>query len=365
MKRVLLNALSAVIMNSRIYALIKQDERLNLLVLDKDLKVTDEIWNIKGRLGFILKVEGGKALVSIDDKLYLVEDGEAEAVLTTDTPGNTFWHLAEADKVLFVHEYGRPPTSIYMSRDLISWERVITNLDIDRSSKHFHDIAYDPYRKWLISTLGDGCLTRVAVSEDLGSSWRPLYKGPWQFVPIVVSKDKLMFGMDSGIVRGGIGVFDPINHKWSFVFLRWREQDTRFMQMCSLKLLNNGLYIAGLGTPQAVVVSKDIKTWYLVHAEGFDEQFNMHMGISEGEEFIVCSTGKSLLSLRKDEFNSLRLTNKPVIVKYGAYIERLIGLGFYLKHIVCNLHRDYKEAKAQAWVLRKASGVKSKLFERR
>jgi hypothetical protein len=293
--------------------------------------------SMKGHTGFILKIEGSKALVSVDDKLCLVKNGEAKVMLTTGRQGNTFWHLAETKGRVFIHEYGRPPTNIFVSNDLKNWERIITNLDIDKSSKHFHNIAYDPYRKWLISTLGDGCLIRVVVSEDLGSSWRPLYEGPWQFIPIVVLKDKLVFGMDSGIAKGGLGIFDPIGHKWSFTFLKWRDKDIKFVQMCDLKLLNNGLYIAGLGAPQAFVASEDIKTWYLIHAEWIDEErFNMHMSVSEGGEFIVCSTGKSLLLLTKDELDGLRLTNKPVMVNYGAYIEGLIGLGFYLKHKLQN-----------------------------
>ena len=185
MRNVPLSALSIAVADGRIYALVKEGERLALKILDKEPKIIDEVVSVEGRRGFILGIGEGIALVSVDDKLLLIRDNEAEVVLTASKPGNTFWHSTEAKGYAFIHEYGEPPTSIFASRNLEDWETVTTNLDIDRSSKHFHYIAYDPYREWLVATLGDGCLTRVAVSEDLGSTWKPLYKGPWQFTPIV------------------------------------------------------------------------------------------------------------------------------------------------------------------------------------
>jgi len=337
MKRANLNALDTAVEDNHIYALVKCSERLSLSVFDKDLNFVDEIWSVEGQKGFILKIDKDGALLGVEDRLYLVEDGESEVVLTAGVPGNVFWHLTEVGGKLFVvHEYGEPPTAIYVSRDLKNWERAVTNLDIDRHSRHFHYVAWDPYRKWLIATLGDGCLTRVAVSEDLGSSWKPLYRGPWQFVPILtrarVSRDKLVFGMDSGIARGGVGVYDFSNNQWSFIFLKWYDREIRFAQMCDLKLLDNSFYIAGLGTPQAVVVSKDLRTWHPAHIESFYKQFNMHITISNGTGFVVCSTGKTLLLLTKDELEDLMQTTDPIIVNYRSYIERLIGLGFSLKH---------------------------------
>ena len=335
MKSADLNALDTAVVDDHIYALVKCGERLSLSVFDKDLNFVDEIWSVEGQKGFILKIDKDRALLGIDDRLYLVEDGEAEAVLTASVLGNLFWHLTEVDGKLFVvHEYGEAPTAIYVSSDLRNWERAGTNLDIDRHSRHFHYVAYDPYRKWLIATLGDGCLTRATISEDLGSSWKPLYRGPWQFVPTLVLREKLAFGMDSGIARGGIGVYDVDKHRWSFIFLKWRGKDVKFAQMCDLKLLNNCLYIAGLGTPQAIVVSLDMKTWYLAYVEGFDERFNMHVSMSEGKDFVACSTGKSLLLLTKDELKILPQISDPVIVNYRACIERMRGLGFNLKHML-------------------------------
>ena len=63
--------------------------------------------------------------------------------------------------------------------------------DIDLLSRHFHYIAFDEERRVLIATLGDGNIVRVAISADCRSSWRPLYKRPWQFVPVLVEEDRM------------------------------------------------------------------------------------------------------------------------------------------------------------------------------
>lgn len=182
-------------------------------------------------------------------------------------------------------------------------------------------------------TLGDGCLIRAAFSENFGLSWKPLYRGPWQFVPILMLKDKLVFGMDSGIVKGGIGIYDFPSRRWSFTFLKWLGKDVKFVQMYDLKMLTNNLYIAGSSTPQAIVVSKDARRWHLVHLEEFNEQFNMHVNISEGENFVACSTGKNLITIDKDELKSLCENADPVITDYRlGFFEKLKCLRFDIKH---------------------------------
>jgi len=333
MKKISLKALSTKVLDDQVYSLVKQGEKLTLLIFDENLKAIDEVWSGWGNTGFILMVKRGEVYASIDDKLCLIKNGSTETVLKATNSANIFWHLTEADGKLFVHEYGKSPTSIYLTEDLRNWKKIVTNLDIDKQSKHFHDISYDPIRKILICTLGDGCLTRVAFSKDFGLSWKPLYSGPWQFVPILAMKDKLMFGMDSGIAKGGIGSYNFTTNQWNFTFLKWQGKDVKFVQMSDLKLLTNELYIAGLGQPQAIVISKDARRWHLVCAEGFDEQFNMYINIGEGKEFITCSTGKSLLLVAKNELESLCKTTDPVISDYKlGFIEKLKGLEFNIKH---------------------------------
>jgi len=329
-----LKAQSTAIVGDYIYALLKEGERLLLSVLNRDLEAVKTVWCDKGGAGFILKVEDDKALVNLDDKLYLVKkDGEAGVVLVASKPGNVFWHLAEAEGRVFVHEYGLPPTPIYASKDLERWEKIVTNLEIDKRSKHFHYISFDPYRKWLIATLGDGCLTRVAISEDLGSSWRPLYKGAWQFVPITVLKDRVICGMDSGIAKGGLGIYYVDEDKWEFVFLRWKDKKVKHAQFCDLKFLDKGLWVAALGAPQAVIASQDLRLWYPLFIEGFDEAFNHNMLLSVGEDVIACSTGKALLVFNKDDIENA-FTSKPVMVEYKAYWDKLIGCVFSIKHSI-------------------------------
>jgi hypothetical protein len=332
-KKASLNTLSTAVIGDHVYVLLKEGERLLLSVLNTDLEFVKMVWSAKGNIGFILKVEKGYVLISLDDELYLVKGGEARVVLVASNSRNMFWHLTEGEGKVFIHEYGLPPTAIYSSKDLERWEKVVANLDIDKRSKHFHEIAFDPYRKWLISTLGDGCLTRVAVSEDLGSSWRPLYRGSWQFVPIVVLKDIIVFGMDTGIAKGGVGIYYPDEDKWEFIFLKWMGGSVKHAQFCDLKFLSKGLWIASLGTPQAVMVSSDLRSWYPLFVESFNEEFNHKMLLSVGRGMIACSTGKTLLIFNEDDVKNA-FNSKPLMVEYKAYRDKLIGYGFLIKHSI-------------------------------
>jgi hypothetical protein len=332
-KKTPLNALSTTVIGEHIYALLRKEERLFLSILNTDLEVVKTIWSSRGSIGFILKVEGYRVLVNLDDKLYLVEGSEARAVLVATNRRNMFWHATRAENKVFIQEYGEAPTGIYASEDLDNWRRLVTNTDLDKRSRHFHNITYDPYRKWLIATLGDGNLTRVAFSEDLGDSWKSLYKGPWQFVPIVPLKDKIVFGMDSGIAKSGLGIYYPDEDRWEFIFLRWNDENIKHTQFCDLKFLDKGLWIASLGTPQAIVASKDLRTWYPLFLESFDKEFNHNMLLSVEKSIITCSTGKTLLVFDENEIENV-FTLKPVMVECKAYWDKLLGYGFLIKHSI-------------------------------
>ncbi|MCX8199474.1 MAG: hypothetical protein N3E36_05555 [Sulfolobales archaeon] len=145
----------------------------------------------------------------------------------------------------------------------------MSNVELDKNSRHFHSIAWDPFRNWLLATLGDGCLTRVVQSKDFGQSWEILYKGAWQFIPILACENKIIFGMDSGIAKGGVGTFYPEDYSWEFKFFKWLNGKSLLAQMCDLKLLNNDLWIAAFGAPQAIAMSKDLCTWYSIHVENY------------------------------------------------------------------------------------------------
>jgi len=333
--------LSVMVVGESILALVRRGDLLSLVMFDKELKAEGEITSLNASKGFILNAEEDKLLLSIDDKLVLVEGGNQKIVLKSHSSKNFFWHATRAEGEVFVQEYGEPPTGIFASEDFRRWKKLVVNSDLDKRSKHFHYITYDSQRKWLIATLGDGCLTRVVYSEDFGEKWRPLYRGPWQFVPVEVLEDRVIFGMDSGIVRGGIGLFNPIKGSWNFIFLKWHDENIRFAQICTLKLLDNGIWMAGLGAPQAIIISRDLRKWYLLYADGFDEQFNPYMNISEGKEFVACSTGKSLLLFKKEKQRDLMLKAVPTMSPYKAYRERLIGIGFNLKHVLMSLWPAY------------------------
>jgi hypothetical protein len=325
--------LHSVIAGKHILALVRRANMLSIAIFNKELKAEKEIVLLNGSKGFILDASKDKLLLSIDNKLLLIEDSKQRIVLKSKNSKNFFWHATRAENKVFVQEYGEAPTSIFASDNLESWRKLVTNTEIDKHSRHFHNITYDPYRKWLIATLGDGNLTRVAFSEDLGDSWRPLYKGPWQFVPIVPLKDKIVFGMDSGIAKGGLAIYYPDQNEWRFIFLTWKDKNVKYAQFCDLKLLNKDLWVASLGTPYAILSSKDLRSWYPLLVESFDEKFNPHMILSVVENMIACSTGKTLLVFDKEEVENT-FTLKPVMVEYKAYWDKLIGYGFLIKHSI-------------------------------
>ncbi|MCR8501761.1 MAG: hypothetical protein QXY55_05700 [Candidatus Korarchaeota archaeon] len=331
MKSIRINALSVAFQEETILALLKKGNKLILGEYDIELVPLKDLKEFRGEKGFILHADDRGLLLSIDNRLVLVNECGAEYVLVAQNPNNLFWHATFIDDEVFVQEYGEPPTAIYLSRNLIDWRKLTTNVKIDKRSRHFHFIAYDPHRDQLIVTLGDGNPVRVAFSNDHGTTWRPLYRGPWQFIPIEPLKDVIVFGMDSGIVKGGIGTYYFSEGRWKFVFLKWLNSGVRVVQICDLKRLDNGIYVATLGTPQAVVASKDLTTWYLLYVESFKKDFNHHMMLSEGRNFLACSTGKSLLVFEKDELKSIVSSSDSVMSSYRAYIDRLKGLGFTLK----------------------------------
>ncbi|MEM1510040.1 MAG: hypothetical protein QW096_09275 [Thermofilaceae archaeon] len=334
MKLIHVNALSVAFQEETILALIKEGDKLVLREYDIELTPLKDLKEFEGGKGFILHADNRGLLLSIDNRLVLTNEHGAKDVLVTQNPNNFFWHATSIDYEVLVQEYGETPTAIYSSRNLIDWRELTTNVKIDKRSRHFHYIAYDPYRDQFIVTLGDGNPVRAAFSSDRGATWKPLYIGSWQFAPVEPLKDMVVFGMDSGIVRGGVGAYYFPDGRWKFVFLKWLSSGVRVAQMCDLKQLDNSIYVAALGAPQAVVASKDLTTWYPLYVESYKEDFNHHMTLSEGRKFLACSTGKSLLVFEKDELKSIISSSNPVMSSYRAYMDRLKGLEFTLKRML-------------------------------
>ncbi len=66
--------------------------------------------------------------------------------------------------------------------------------------------------------------------------------------------------------------------------------------MCDLIQLDDGIWLSALGTPQAIVTSKDLKQWYLIYVEGFEEKFNYRMSIKEYGSIIFAVQVRSYCS---------------------------------------------------------------------
>ncbi|MEM2767816.1 MAG: hypothetical protein QXQ47_05850 [Candidatus Bathyarchaeia archaeon] len=147
MKIACLNALSVIVRDRIIFSLVKGEGSIIRLVrLETDLENINDLTSFKGSRAFLLKVFEEQFLVSVDNSLVLVDErGVQRTVLKTNRSENFFWHVAEANKRVFVQEYGQPPTGIYVSEDFESWKKVITNVELDGDSKHFHSITWDPY----------------------------------------------------------------------------------------------------------------------------------------------------------------------------------------------------------------------------
>lgn len=321
-------ALDVNVVGKRVIALVRKKGKLLLVSFDENLGDERVLEEFKGTDGFILEASEDSWLVAIDNELIFTEGRRKEVVLKTNSPQNFFWHSARGKDKIYVQEYGIPPTYIYVSNNYRDWKPLKNNLQIDKTSKHFHNVSYDQYRDWLIVTLGDGNWVRVCVFDEK-HNWRPLYKGPWQFLPVVPQESRIVFGMDSGIVKGGIGIYYLDEDDWDFTFLRWNNADIGFIQMSDLAYLDNGFWVAMLGSPQAIMASENLEKWYTVHIKGY-EKFNHHMRVSKGKRDVACSTGKNLYLLRKSELKNFT-KKRPAIKYHDSYLNRLRGLGFCLK----------------------------------
>jgi len=239
---------SAKVVNGNVYVALVKGSSYTVSRLRGDSMET--LTRLAGGPCLILWGSPEGLLVSSGDSLYLVSGGEAKLLLKASRPGNRFWHACEGDGRLYIQEYGAPPTGIYVSEDMENFRRVVTNIDLDPRSRHFHYVAFDERRNALVATLGDGNLTHVVMSPDYGRSWRVVYRGPWQFVPVVTEEDMWLFGFDSGIAKGGVALYYPDNGKWEFVFLRPKGYPRA--QFAEFKKLRD-LYVGVLEYPSSVL----------------------------------------------------------------------------------------------------------------
>jgi hypothetical protein len=265
-------------------------------------------------------------LVSAGNTLYIVSNNGAKPVLRA-RHGNWFWHAVEACGKVFVQEYGESSTGIYVSKDLESFRLLVTNKDVDPLSRHFHYIAFDGRRSILIATLGDGNIVRVAISADCGSSWKPLYKGPWQFTPVLVEEGRWVFGFDSGIARGGVAIHDVDEGGWRFIFLK--ADGYRYAQFTSITRFSD-YYIGCLGYPTAILVSKDLHYWCPLYIDPASSEYNYFVNAVVWRDKVVAVTGKELLMFNSRDVEEA-FRRKPFLVRYKAYLDRVKGALYVLK----------------------------------
>jgi hypothetical protein len=87
-----------------------------------------------------------------------------------------------------------------------------------------------------------------------------------------------------------------------------------------------------LGYPTAIVASRDLRHWHLLHLDNFALEYNHFVDVEPWEKKVVAVTGKELLvselkGVKKAFEESLFLT------PHRAYLDRLRGLAFTIKRI--------------------------------
>lgn len=312
---------------------IANSGKIALLSFDLEKRSIVDTVTFDGSSSFLLTGDTQKVFAGIDNKLlFCDEEGKWKIVLESKSPSNFFWHLIiSKGGPIYVQEYGEPPTGIYASVDGEEWQLLVTAQNIDKKALHFHDIAYDPYRNMLIVTLGDRNYVKTAVSKDLGNNWIPAYKGAWQLLPIAVTKEYIVFGMDSGLARGGLVKWHPESEHYDVIHLDWRTNRSDLMQMADLKRLSNDVWMAALGKPQAIIASVNLNDWQLIFGQGFDNAFDYNMSLSEGENIVAFSTGKRIFWINKEDLGKMINEDEPTIHRRYALLDRLTGIGYVMK----------------------------------
>jgi hypothetical protein len=326
MKLVMKDATSARVIDERLYVAVSSDEgSCRIIELGDD--GAKNVASLSGAPCDLLLSFRDNLLVSAGNILYIVSNNGAKPVLRANN-GNWFWHAVEACNKVFIQEYGESPTGIYVSEDLEDFKLLVSNKDIDPLSKHFHYIAFDEERRVLITTLEDGNIVRVAISAGCGFSWRPLYKGPWQFIPVLVEEDRWIFGFDSGIARGGVAIYDVAKDEWRFVLLN--ANGYRYAQFASITRFGDH-YISCLWYPTAILVSKNLLHWYPLHIDPTSTKYNPFVNAVTWKGKVVV-TGKELLMFdSRDVEEAFR--RKPFLAPYKAYLDRVRGALYVLKRL--------------------------------
>ena len=330
-KKADLPASAICIENDKIFAAFQDiaSGTVNLVSLDPVSNETSTIASFEGSKCFLLYALNGKMFIGIDNHLLLRDhDDHWKVVLRSMYSSNFFWHMAiSGDEAFYVQEYGRPPTGIYRSVDGHKWKLIVTSTKLDRHARHFHSIAYDQFRSTLIATLGDRNPTRIVISSDEGENWKSLYKGAWQVLPIEVMKDQIVFGMDEAISRGGLMIYFPNEDRFEVLHLRWPTKHAWSMQMVNLMCLPNKIWVATLGTPQAIIASTDLLEWSILSLEGFNKKFCFSMSLAAGKRIVSFATGKSFYYFPTQDLCKYVNGCQRQIYVHRALFENFLSLG--------------------------------------
>jgi len=305
---------------------------LLLLSVDASKVETHEIARVNGSRNFALNYLNGRVFIGVDNMLLGKEKGLWKTLIVSENSENVFWHVIASERgVLYAQEYGEPPSNVYTSRNGQEWEILVTVKDLDRTARHFHCVSYDSYRKMLIATLGDGNCVRISVLPDGDVKWKAVYKGPWQVLPIVVTKDLVVFGMDSGIADGGLVLWHPEKDQFQVLKLRWETGKNKPIQMSDLRLLENGIWLAALSSPRAIIASRDLARWCPILVEQHSTGVNYPMAISEGSKTVAFTTGERLLVMDKSSLDEMMCSGPFPIHEYKSFLQELVGVAYVLK----------------------------------
>jgi len=289
--------------------------------------------HLRGTSGHILGLFKGKLLTAVDDDLRMIDirDPEtsksAQTVLTTTARDGRLAHMTTDNERIYVQGYGNADSSIFGSSDLITWNRIATSKEMDSTSRHFHDVCYDRRRRCLMVTLGDGNKTRIAASWDCGSSWDPLYTGPWQCLPILPQETTTLFGMDSAL-SNGLVILDHEAQDWRVVHAKWvfgaKWKDP--VHFSRLIQLDSGTLLAACAQPQVVLASQDAESWYLIDARGFPLGRGLGMDIAQGFDFVATIGGGRLNIMTIDSIRDSFMEKNLALQKRLSLKVRTKGL---------------------------------------
>lgn len=303
--------------------------QLNVLP-DLQIEKTEKLAEFQAKSSDLLHVTNHRAFIGLDNKIMISENLKSwREVLETENRENIFWHMVEAtDGTLFVQEYGNPPTGIYRSGDNgETWRKIVSSEKIDKKARHFHNIAYDKYRDLLITTLGDGNLVKMALSHDHGDTWKPFYTSAYQCLPIVVLKDQIVFGMDSGISHG-IVTWDPLKNKWHCIHMTFVRKPAKIgnMQSSDLQFLNNDVWVMTTGGG-SILASHDLRNWSILY-RGEEERFESHKISNEkdGVVAIVMKNGAMIFDSKTQG-----ALDSVDVREYRAFVIRIRGVGYVVK----------------------------------